>query len=140
MYYIAILLVIVSNVIYHIIQKITPSKINPFLILLITYSVAAIVCGVIFVLFPGDGGIPGAVKKVSWTSVALGLAIIGLELGFLLAYRAGWNISVAALLANAAVGILLVVVGVLFFRDKLSPSNILGIVLTITGLILINKK
>jgi multidrug transporter EmrE-like cation transporter len=80
------------------------------------------------------------VRKLNWASVGLGAVIVGLELGFLLAYRAGWNISVASLVANTTVALLLIPVGLLFFKEELSAVNILGIILAIAGLVLVNLK
>jgi len=40
---------------------------------------------------------------LNWTSFALAFAIAGVEIGFLLAYRAGWNISLGAIASNVAI-------------------------------------
>jgi multidrug transporter EmrE-like cation transporter len=77
---------------------------------------------------------------VNWASVALGVAIVGLELGFLLAYRAGWNISVAGIVSASLVALVLIPVGLTFFKEKLTPLNLLGVVLCIAGLVLVNIK
>jgi multidrug transporter EmrE-like cation transporter len=63
-----------------------------------------------------------------------------LELGFLLAYRAGWPISLAALLANVMVGMLLLPIGLVLLREKLSWVNLLGIAVCLAGIILVNIK
>jgi multidrug transporter EmrE-like cation transporter len=70
----------------------------------------------------------------------LGIAIIGLELGFLLAYRAGWNISLAGLVSNVIVGLVLLPVGLLLFQEKLTPLNLAGVVVCIAGLVMINWR
>jgi drug/metabolite transporter (DMT)-like permease len=62
-----------------------------------------------------------------------------LELGFLLVYRAGWNVSVAALTAYVAVAVLLIPVGILLFKENISFLKVLGILFCVLGLILINK-
>ena len=49
-------------------------------------------------------GIGGGLKELNWASYALGLVVVLLEVGFLLAYRAGWKISLAAVYSNVAVG------------------------------------
>jgi multidrug transporter EmrE-like cation transporter len=81
-----------------------------------------------------------ALKQLNWTSMALALGVVGLELGFLLAYRAGWNISLAALIANIAAALLLIVVGTIFFKEKVSVVNIVGVVVCVVGLIMVNFK
>ena len=66
--------------------------------------------------------------------------ILGIEIGFLLAYRAGWQISILAVVVNVAATLLLIPVGLIFFGEKLAPINIVGIFLAIIGLILANIK
>lgn len=139
-YYAALALTVVSNVLYHIFQKSTPSNVNPIISLLVTYLTAAAFCAVIIPFYPKDSGLLDSLKRINWASFALGIAIVGLELGFLLAYRAGWNISLAGLLSNATVGLLLIPVGILFFAEKLTFINAAGIMLCFGGLVLMNHK
>jgi multidrug transporter EmrE-like cation transporter len=57
-----------------------------------------------------------------------------------MAYRTGWNISTASLVANTTVALLLIPLGLLLYKEHLTPVNILGIVLAIAGLVLVNLK
>ena len=50
-------------------------------------------------IFPSKN-IMDSFKELNWASYVLGVAIFGLEIGFLLVYRSGWNINIAALFAN----------------------------------------
>lgn len=139
-YYSAILLVVLSNLVYHLSQKNTPSTINPMVSLLVTYVTAAVVTVALLPLFPTKEGLAASLKQMNWASITLGLAVVGLELGFLLAYRAGWNISIAQFYATILLTLILVPTGVIFFHDKLSLVNILGIVLCLGGFIMLNHK
>jgi uncharacterized membrane protein len=58
-------------------------------------------------------------------------------LGFLLAYRSGWRISVAAVATNVAVTLLLVPIGIMVFKDHLSLRNVLGLIFCVLGLVLV---
>jgi uncharacterized membrane protein len=58
----------------------------------------------------------------------------------LLAYRAGWNISIGSLVVSVAVAILLIPTGLLFYREHLSAANVTGIVLCLAGLVLVMLK
>lgn len=140
LYIFSIVLVIISNVFYQIIQKSTPHDSNPILSLIITYFTAAIACLVILPFYPGKEELSIALKKLNWTSVSLGIAIIGLELGFLLAYRAGWSITTAGVFANVTVALVLIPVGIMAFKEQISLTNLSGILLCIIGLALITKK
>lgn len=140
MFYGAIALTILSNVLYHLLQKSIPGNVNPLLSLAVTYLVAATATLLLIPLFPLQGNLGIELRKINWTSAALGAVIVGLELGFLMTYRAGWNISTASLVANTTVALLLIPLGLLLYKEHLTPINILGIVLAIAGLVLVNLK
>lgn len=138
-YYLPIALTIVANVFYHIFQKSIPDNINPILSLIVTYLTAAVV-SLVFLFFElRDTSLMAEIKKVNWASFALGIAIIGLELGFLLAYRAGWNISVGALVSNIVVSLVLVPIGIALFNETITLKTVLGVILCVGGLVLINN-
>lgn len=140
LYWSSIVLVVLSNVAYHIVQKNTPGNVSPALTLAATYMTAAVLCFGAYLIFPGKDGVLAGFRHLNWTALALGVAIIGLELGFLLAYRAGWNISTAALVANIAVSVLLIPVGLLFFQEALKPVHVVGMVLCVAGLVCVSWK
>ncbi|MBI3157995.1 MAG: EamA family transporter [Chloroflexi bacterium] len=140
MFYTAIALTVVSNVIYHIFQKLTPGQVNPMLALTVAYLVAAVISLLLLPFFPLQTGLLAELRQVNWASVGLGASIVGLELGFLLAYRLGWNISLAALISNVAVALLLIPVGLLLFKEHITPLNATGLVVCLIGLLLVNWK
>lgn len=140
MVYGAIALTVLSNVLYHVFQKLIPGNVNPLLSLAVTYLIAATATLLLLPLFPLQGPLGAEIRKLNWASLGLGAVIVGLELGFLLAYRSGWNISIASLVANTTVALLLIPVGLLLFKEELSAVNILGVVLAIAGLVLVNLK
>lgn len=139
-YYLPIALTIVSNVFYHIFQKYIPDNVNPILSLIITYLTAIVLSLVILLFGFKDSSLLAEIRKVNWASFALGASIIGLELGFLLAYRAGWNISVGALVSTIIVSLLLIPIGIAIFKETLTFQGGIGIILCIIGLVLINSK
>lgn len=139
MYVFSILLIIASNVVYNIVQKSTPSKANPFLTLLITYLTAAVITLIMYFFNRTGKGLLASLKELNWTSIALGVAIVGLEFGYLLAYRAGWKISVGSLVANIALAVILIPVGVLLYKEGFGLNKLLGALFCVVGLVLINK-
>ncbi len=141
LYYASIAIAIASNLFYYIIQKSTPNNANPVLSLAITYFTAMVTCIIIFPFYPKNGQtLAESFRKLNWTSITLGVAIVGLEMGFLLAFRSGWNLSTAGIFANVVVAIILIPVGLLFFKETLKPINFAGIALCITGLVLMTRK
>lgn len=139
-YIFPIVMAIIANVFYHIFQKATPSDVNPILSLLGTYLTAALTCLVVLPFYPNNGSFADSIKKLNWTSLSLGVAIVALELGFILAYRAGWNITTAGVLVNVTVALILIPIGILAFKEHLTVANSSGILLCIIGLVLIAKK
>jgi len=141
LYYLAVGLAVLSNLFYHVSQKLTPPGANAALAIVVAYVVALGISLVVLGLFiPLKMGLGPALRQLNWASVALGMSIVGIELGFLLAYRGGGNISLAQIVVSATVTLILIPVGLLFFKEKLSWVNGLGIVLCLAGLVLINLR
>ncbi len=139
-YLFSIVIIVISNLVYHISQKSTPEKLNPFLTLFITYIVATIITGLLLIFVKPDKGFSNSLKDVKWTAFALGVAIVGLEVGYLIAYRSGWNISLCSLVSNTTVALLLIPIGFLFYGEHIPPLKMIGIILSITGLVFIYLK
>lgn len=136
----AMSLAIFSNLMYHMILKVTPGDAHPLVSLAVTYVVAAMLCMALLPLFPLKTSLGQTLHQLNWASYALGAAILGLEIGFLLTYRSGWNISTASLVTNLIVAMLLLPIGLLLFQEKLSLTNGIGAVIAILGLVLVNWK
>lgn len=138
-YIFSIVLIVASNILYNICQKSTPKGANPFSALLVTYGTACVLTIIASIFYKSDRSFIESFKDLNWTSVILGIAIVGLELGYLLAYRAGWNISIGSLVANIFLALLLIPIGILFYKEGFEPHKIVGVGLCIAGLIVINK-
>jgi drug/metabolite transporter (DMT)-like permease len=132
-FYLPLLLTVGATTLYHVAQKSVSPQVNPMLSVTVNYVTALIVSLLILPFYPGNS-LRGSWKNLNWASVTVGVAIVGIELGFVVAYRAGWRISVASLIANVSTALLLVGIGLLFFREHLSGRNAAGIILCIAGL------
>jgi uncharacterized membrane protein len=140
LYIFSIFLVVASNTMYHICQKSTPEQVNPFAALLVTYATATAITAVTLFFYKPENGLIESIKQLNWTSIVLGISIVGLELGYLLAYRAGWNISVGSLVANILLALILIPIGIMLYHEKFELTKVIGSVFCIVGLILINRK
>lgn len=132
-----IAMVIISNCFYHITTKKTPENANAFLSLAVTYGVAALTSLGIFFAGYHNASITAEAKKLNWTSFALGIVIIGLELGYILVYRSGWDVSKAPLIANICLAIALIFIGIIFFKETITIKQIIGIIICIIGLVVV---
>jgi multidrug transporter EmrE-like cation transporter len=65
---------------------------------------------------------------------------VGIEFGFLLMYRSGWNLGIASVLSTVFASLILVPVAVFVFKDKISWVNIAGILVCLVGLVMLNWK
>ena len=133
-------MIVVANIIYNITTKETPQGANAFLSLSVTYGVAMIATFLIFFFTRKGESIGVAFGKLNWTSYLLGIAIIGLELGYIFAFRNGWQVNMTSIVANIILAISLVVVGFLLYHEKLTITQVIGIVLCFGGLVLVCKK
>jgi len=140
LFYFSITLAIASSALYHFVAKSTPSNVNFTVSLLVTYAVAFVVTFIGFFFFPPTNGVLVEIKQLNWASIGLAIAIVGIEFGFLLTYRSGWNLGIAAVLVNVVASLILVPVAIFIFKDKISWVNILGIVVCLAGLVMLNWK
>jgi drug/metabolite transporter (DMT)-like permease len=140
LFYFSITLAICSSALYHFTAKSIPSNVNFTVSLLVTYALAFTVTLFTFYFFPVSNGIQAELKQLNWASIGLAIAIVGIEFGFLLVYRSGWNLGIAAVLTNVVASLILLPVAIFFFRDKISWVNIVGIFVCLIGLVMLNWK
>ena len=140
LFYFSITLAILSSALYHFVAKSTPLNVNFTVSLLATYAVAFVVVLFTFVFFPIKNGLAFELKQLNWASIGLSIAIVGIELGFLLVYRSGWNLGIAAVLTNVVASLILLPVAIFLFKDKITWVNIAGIIVCFIGLIMLNWK
>lgn len=134
-----ILLVITANTVYHICAKSMPNGIQPFAALIVTYVIATIFSVLLFFMTSENKSLVPELQKVHWLSVLYGLAIVGLELGYLYVYKVGWKISTGSLVANISLACILLLIGALLYKETISMRQIIGVILCISGIFLVSK-
>ena len=135
-----LLLAIVTTVGYHLVMKATPSAANPFLSLAASYTLGAVVFIACYALAPDAPPLREALKPLNWTVFALALSVVGLDIGFLMLYRTGFDVSLGQIVTQSGAALVLLVAGVALFREKISAANLAGVALCVVGLWLINRK
>jgi multidrug transporter EmrE-like cation transporter len=131
---------IAATVGYHVVIKLTPMGANPYLSLAVTYAVTTLIFVVVYSVAPGPAPLRSAFGALNWTAVVLGIVVVFLDLGFMMLYRGGFDVSLGQLITQSAGALLLLLIGVAFFAEKLSVVNVAGILLCVVGLWLVNKK
>ena len=136
-FYFPFALAVGGSLLYHLAQRSIPRGLNPFYATAVAYLLGTVLCVGCALLYPSDKSFADSARESNWAVFAVGVAVVCIELGFLLAYRAGWRISVAAVATNVAVTAALIPVGVLVFKDQLSVRNGVGLVFCLLGLVLV---
>jgi len=140
LFYFSIILAVLSSALYHFVAKSTPSNVNFTVSLLVTYATAFFTILLTFPFFPIQDGLVSELKKLNWASFGLAVGAVGIEFGFLLMYRSGWNLGIASVLSTVFASLILVPVAVFVFKDKISWVNIVGIFVCLAGLVMLNWK
>lgn len=133
-----ILIIVAANTVYNICAKSTPKDINSFAVLSITYLVAAVLSFIMFFVTAKGKNILTEFTKANWAPFVLGIVIIGLELGYILAYRNGWKMNTVSVTANISLAVILIFVAFLFYKETLTVRQIIGVFVCAGGLALIS--
>lgn len=139
-YYFPVVLIIVANTIYNICAKSIPKQLHPMISISVTYLIGAAFALTIFFLTDSAKDVGAQLRLINWAPIVLAFILVGLEFGFIMLYRAGWDISIGSLVCNIGLAILLIGVGYFLYKEHLSINQFVGIALCIAGLIFINKK
>ncbi len=134
-----IALVVFSNIVYQVCSKCVPRSLNPFAALTVTYAVSLAASLIFFFLLGGHAKLLQEYSKLNWAPFVLGIVLVGLEVGFIYAYKAGWQVSTASVVQCSFLAVALIFVGYLFFHESLHWSKLLGVALCLVGLVFINR-
>ena len=133
-------LVILSNVFYQISAKSVPDSMNPLASLTVTYLVGAAVSLILYYLLNRDADILAEYSRVNWAPFLLGIVIVGLEVGYIYAFKAGWPVSTAQIVQAAFLAVILIFVGRFLYGEAVTWNKVAGVVVCLAGLALINLK
>jgi len=134
MYYISILMAATAGVLYHVSQKSIPENASPAVSMMLTFA-TALLGTIIWYQFDGsERHLLDHVKETNWASISLGLSLIGLELGILLAYRAGWKVSNFSVANMTLLALFLLPVGMVLFKETVNFRTVAGLVIALTGI------
>lgn len=136
-YYFPLILIIISNIVYHNATKKMPEDANVCLSLAATYAVSFV--GVLFTYIITGNNLAKDIHNINWTSFVLGISLIGVEFGYILMYRFGWKINIGSLLANVCVSLFLILIGGLFYKEIINLKQIVGIAFCLIGIFLVSR-
>jgi drug/metabolite transporter (DMT)-like permease len=132
--FMAVLLAAGGGVIYHVSAKSVPRDAAPSLVLLVAYMTALAISGLAHVSLHMEQGHIRPSRLLHPGILGLGIGAAMIELGYLLAYRAAWPVSVTSVVVNSMVAAVLIPVGLMAFGEHVSVTRIAGMMLCLTGL------
>ena len=135
-----IALVVLSNTVYQICAKSVPNGMNPFASLTVTYLVGAAASGILFFALGTDANLVKEYGKLNWAPFVLGIVIVGLEVGWIYTYKAGWQVSTGFIVQSAFLAAALLLVGYFLYHEALTWNKLVGVAICLIGLVFINYK
>ena len=135
-----IALIVLSNTVYQICAKSVPGRMNPFASLTVTYLVGALASVVLYYTLGSRGNLLKEFGKLNWAPFAMGIVIVGLEAGWIYAYKAGWQVSTGFIVQSAFLAAVLLIAGYFIYHESLTWNKIVGVVICLIGLVFINYK
>lgn len=134
-----IALLVISNVVYQICAKSVPKDMDAMASMTITYLVGAICSAMMFYMMNKNGSLLQEYGKINIAPVLLGISVVGLEIGFIYAYKIGWPVSTASIVQSAFLALALLFVGALLYHEAITFNKVIGVVICLIGLYFINK-
>ncbi|MBR0382223.1 MAG: EamA family transporter [Eubacterium sp.] len=131
-------LLVFSNTLYQICAKEVPARMNPFASLTVTYLIGAAASLALYHLLGNEGSLIKEYGKLNWAPFVLGFVVVGLEVGWIYAYKAGWKVSTAFIVQSAFLALVLLLVGYFLYHETLTWNKLVGVALCMIGLVFIN--
>ena len=140
MFYISAMIAIVGAVGYQYYVKRVPVSLNPVVSVIGVYIAVLILSVTLLLFFPSEGGLAKQFRQLNWIQLAIAVSVLLIELGFLLMYRYGWNLSTGNLITGIVVNIALLGLGAIVLGENVSFTNAIGVVICIIGVALIGYR
>jgi drug/metabolite transporter (DMT)-like permease len=131
---------IAGQVLYQVMQKGVSHGAHPVLSLLAFYLLAALLSLPLFWLFPMTGSWSDGAQALNGPVLGVAVSIVLIELGFLLAYRAGGSLQASYVTSAAFTTGMLVLIGAAAYAEKLTLSKAAGLALCLAGIYLLSRK
>ena len=129
-----VFLIVGCTVMYQTGIKAVSSGIHPLTALIFTYLAAALTALVVYLLTAGKNeNKVSSILSCNFPALGMGLSIVGIEIGMIYMYRAGWGVHNSFIVTNSLIVIALMVTGALFYQESLKRRQFLGILLTMAG-------
>jgi hypothetical protein len=134
----SILLVVVSLVMYQLAQRSVSARGNAWAPLFAAYVVGASISAAALML--STRSVLTELRALTLGSLALGLAVVGIEFGYLHAHRAGWNLAAVGLVGSAGGTLALALLSAIVLKEPITARQMMGIGCCLVGLALLTSQ
>ena len=134
-----IALIVLSNIVYQVCAKSVPEEMNTMASMMVTYLVGAACSAAAFFLTGKESSLLQELRKLNFAPFLLGVSVVGLEVGFIYAYKNGWEVSTASIVQSAFLSLALIFVGAILYRETITANKLIGIGICLVGLYFINR-
>lgn len=108
-------------------------------LLTITYAVGTVCSAVMYFVMNRGGNLMAEYSKLNIAPFLLGVSVVGLEVGFIYAYKIGWQVSTASIVQSAFLAVVLMFAGALLYHETITVNKAVGIAVCLAGLWIVNK-
>ena len=134
-----IVLIVASNILYQICAKSVPKDMDVMASMTVTYLVGAVCSGLTFFAMNRTPHLLQECSKLNAAPILLGISVVGLEVGYIYAYKVGWPVSIASTVQSAFLAVALIFVGALLYNETITLQKVIGVMICLAGLYLINR-
>jgi hypothetical protein len=135
---VTIALALVGQIVYHIGQRAVPRDASPLVVLAVAYFVAGVLCVGLAWPLGALSPLPNLRSALAWPTWVIAIAIVAIELGYLLAYRSGWSIGNAFAIASTLTVFALALVARFAFGNPLTGRQLSGLAVSCLALWLLS--
>jgi uncharacterized membrane protein len=128
-----------TSVLYQLMLKLPRPGINILAFQTLAYTFALVAASILWWRNPDLGSNRFEPRDVL-VAVIFGLAVVGLEYGYVSAFRLGWPVNITGTMVTAATAIALLPISWLLFREVLSAINLVGLACCSVGLWLLTQR
>lgn len=133
-----VLIIVASVILYHVSQKSIPKGVNPWAVLSIAYAGA--LCFTVMMWSPWKSVGLENPRASLIVAILLGVACVGIEAGYLFAYKNGWQITRLSSLVAVSTSVSLIAVSSMFFQETFNFVNVAGFLLATFGVVMMQFR
>ena len=130
------ILIVAASAMYQIASEKTAPDVNPFAGIVVVYATALVASLIVYSLSAKGVPILEEMKKVNIFSVILGIVVCFVDLGYIMAYRNGFSIGKLSPLSSVTLIIVMALIAVVFYKEKLPVRHIIGLLIAAIGILM----